>query len=371
VYTLVPGFAYALIIVASLVVIANPVFQNSVFDYLPPERIAGVLLFNAFFLIATFGSDLDTRTRFVHLLSLGTFLLSFATTTLSLQGVPEKRESANRILRLAAMAALIVLFCGQLAEVFGYIAPQDPGVGRDELSLWQRPGGFLNANMTAAVSLVLAYSIFELSDQRGNVLDSAALMLFVASLALTQSRAGILFSTIYLAILVFRRQIDYRPVLCALIVTVVVAASYSDEPLLRLFIDNLASRFQGDSSYSERINVFLRALGLFGDAPLFGHGYRYIQGLLSVSTHNEILENAVNFGIVGSIVVWISFFLIYEPRSLSFFVACIAPSLLFSHNFFETVSLQVTLGTACAISSMQSMRKRIESPYASPARAIS
>jgi O-antigen ligase len=353
VYTVAPGYAYPLILLAALVVIANPAFQNSVYHYVPLERLAGVFIFNAFFLIATFQTELDLRTRFVHLISLGVFLLTFTTTRLALEGMSNSRAKAEGTLRLAALATLIVLFCGQLAEVFGYIEPSDPGGIRDELSFWQRPGGFLNANMTAAVGLALIYIVCEVSTRRAKVLIAGSLAVFSMSLVLTQSRTGVLFFALYLLTLLFRGRLSYWFVLLLLIVLSLLAATYLGEPLFQLLMDNFVGRFQLDFSLSERVAVLARALDLVGDSPILGHGYRYVQHVMSVSTHNEILENAVNFGIAGSIVVWISFFLIYQPRSFSFLLACIAPSILFSHNFFETVSLQAILGVACVVSLMR------------------
>jgi O-antigen ligase len=351
-HTLAPGFAYALILVGAFAVVANPAFQKSVFDYVPPERLAGVLVFNAFFLLATFRTELDLRTRLICLISLGTFLLSFAAAQLALQGTSASHEKAKRVLGLAAFTTLILLLCGQLAEIVGYIAPQDPGL-TGELSFWQRPGGFMNSNMTAAVGLALIYIAFELGSRTARVLSAASLTVFCISLVLTQSRAGMLFGGLYLLSMLFRKTLSYWLVLCLVTLFSLVATAYLEEPLFQIVMDNFVSRFERDSSFNERVSILVRAVDLVGDSPLWGHGYRHVQHVMSVSTHNEILENAVNFGILGSAIVWISFVLMYQPRSVSFLVTCIAPSLLFSHNFFETVSLQVTLGVACVVATMR------------------
>jgi hypothetical protein len=130
---------------------------------------------------------------------------------------------------------------------------------------------------------------------------------------------------------------------------VMLAYSVSSDDFINLLAERIASRFESDHSSRERFQVLKLGWTLLGDAPLWGHGYRYVQHLTGIGTHNQIIEIAVNFGVIGSLVVWSGFVLMYRVRSFHLFAACIAPTLFFTHNFFETVSLQALLGVACAL----------------------
>ena len=93
----------------------------------------------------------------------------------------------------------------------------------------------------------------------------------------------------------------------------------------------------------------MRGIAEIENAPLFGNGYRHIQALTGQSTHNELIENLVNFGLFGFVAVSLAFGLLYLPASAAFIFLCIIPSLIFSHNFFDNASLQTVIGMALSI----------------------
>ena len=85
------------------------------------------------------------------------------------------------------------------------------------------------------------------------------------------------------------------------------------------------------------------------DAPFLGKGYRYVALTAGQSTHNQLVEILASFGLAGLAAIGLASYLLYWGGSARFLLVCVAPTFLFSHNFFETVSFQTALGLALAV----------------------
>jgi O-antigen ligase len=110
----------------------------------------------------------------------------------------------------------------------------------------------------------------------------------------------------------------------------------------------LLGRITGDYSSQERLELLKHGLAAFMDAPFLGKGYRYVELTAGQSTHSELVEILANFGLAGLVAIGLASYLLYRGGSARFLLVCVAPTFLFSHNFFETVSFQAALGLALA-----------------------
>jgi O-antigen ligase len=118
-------------------------------------------------------------------------------------------------------------------------------------------------------------------------------------------------------------------------------------------IDKVTSRFSGDESSTTRLFLIEYGIRHFLEEPLLGNGYRYMAGAVGWSAHNEIVENLVNYGIIGCCVIALAMYLLYWPATLSFIFICVMPMFMFTHNFFETTAFQASLGLALAIDRLE------------------
>ncbi|GAB3544288.1 hypothetical protein GCM10027343_19220 [Noviherbaspirillum agri] len=223
--------------------------------------------------------------------------------------------------------------------------------GVDE-GLLLRPGGFLNPNMSAALSLIWLFCALESRGKNSYWLKSASVALCLFVVSLTQSRAAMLFLALYFLCKLYeggikRMRYYFIPVACA----AVALLFFSESSALEDIYNSIFQRFQGDGSSAERYHVLQSALAKFAERPLIGHGMRVMVGSFGVGTHNEVVEWLANFGIVGFFVMLMVFLRFYFVPSLKYLFLCIFPTFLFSHNFFETTAFQVALAYAFFVAS--------------------
>jgi O-antigen ligase len=356
-YTAAPGVAYLIILGVSGLVLSNPILRRSPLRYLQPLRLTGILTLSAFFLFVSMRLSVEPRVQLAYPISFYVFLLSFAAIQLTQYPQKEEARRPNTAIRLAVLLTLFLIIGAQIAETLGYISGDLVRRNAADLSIGQRPGGFLNVNIAAATALALVYVFFEMEQLPTRLLSTLCVVLFGVVLLVSQSRAAMLFGTLYIATLILRDRLSLGALASAVVLAIGGYLLFVDDAqLVEVLMESIATRFDEDNSFNERLALIRIGTELLGEAPLWGHGYRYVEHLTGRSSHNEIIENAVNFGVLGSVVVWGSFFAIYQPRSISFLLACIAPVLFFSHNFFETASFQVALGLACGIAALRHTR---------------
>lgn len=349
-YSLAPGIAYVAVLIACACLFLNHTFVRAPLRYIDQYMVAGFLIFNSFFLVHSLFFFLETRIYFVNLISLGMFLLVYTYgTLLLLDQRAGKSDYVGTFIALISIAALTILLLGQAAEVLGYLDRRELGFDDQDVSLMHRPGGFLNPNTTSAIALVFLFSVETLSRNKRAYLVVLALALTTVIVFLSQSRAAIIVLIAYLLFLTLKKGlVSFVVASTSLIILFWIAGAVYQLDIVELF-EATVSRFGGDTSSEERYYVLNYGLSAFADAPTLGNGYRFLESAIGTSAHNEIIENLVNFGIVGAIVISMALYFLYWPASALLLFVCVLPTFMFSHNFFETTAFQAALGLALAI----------------------
>lgn len=336
-YVLFPSALYLLIGIAALIY-SILLFQRVCKVNVQSNVI--ILLYIAFLLLnftRDMGNDVASRLYVNFALAICAYLIvGQILHVLADGGVP----------RFLPLLCLVIIAGAILLQLNGYIASRRDGEvmeGMDE-GLLLRPGGFMNPNMSAALSLIWLYCALESRGKNSYWLKSASVALCLFVVSLTQSRAAMLFLAFYCLCKLFEGGVKRVPYYVIPVTCVAIALLfYSDSSALEEIYNSFFQRFQGDGSSTERYQVLQTALATFADRPLIGHGMRVMTGSFGVSTHNEVVEWLANFGIIGFFVMLMVFFRFYYVGSLKFLFLCILPTFLFSHNFFETTSFQVAL----------------------------
>lgn len=219
--------------------------------------------------------------------------------------------------------------------------------------LLERPGGFLNANMTAALAIMWLYVALESKLKSPLALKALALILTFVVCSLTQSRAAIVFLVIYLSYeSIVRRNIKLIMVIIFGGLFLIASAQYFDIDIASELMDKLASRSDSkEGNAEERLALINYALNAFYDAPLLGNGLFYVAKTSGIggSSHNQILEILTNWGLLGFAMMVILYMTFYHKNSFSYLTLCIFPTLFFSHNFFESSAFQASLAFAYCV----------------------
>jgi O-Antigen ligase len=270
-------------------------------------------------------------------------------------GVTYRAVGNSKIFIILPLLCLVILLAGLFLESYGII---DFNV-RDhkkyealttEGNLLQRPGGFLNANMTAAIALIWLYITLESKSKAPVIIKGFALLITLAVCLLTQSRAAILFLTLYVVYkLIVLRNISFLVSVIFAGLLILLAAHYFELDFVKELLDKFSSRADsGEGSAQERSHVIVLAINSFFDAPIIGNGIFSVSKTIGrgVSSHNEILEVLANFGLIGFFMMSLLYWAFYHKSSFTYISLCILPTLLFSHNFFETIGYQSALAFA-------------------------
>jgi hypothetical protein len=350
-YTLVPGSGYLVVGLVAMLLICSPAITVTGTPGLPALPLMGFALFNGLFMLRSVGDSLDLRTQLVHVLSLGTFVLSLTAWRAVLR---LDRPRAAALLSAAALCGICVLLMGQFAEMAGLIDRRNLGVTPGDTTYAFRPGGLLNPNMTAAIAVVLLFSIGE--SQRARPLTWTACLaavLVTVVVALTQSRTLIAALLLYLLVLAAR-----RPRMLLVVPAIIAVASFavldqSSGEIVEVLLQRAIARFDGslasDVSNAERLQVMMFALESAGRSPVFGNGYLHLVDLAGISSHNQAVDLMVDFGAIGLVSGAIAFGLLYLPASPMLWAVCLLPTLMFSHNFFDSAPFQACVGMALAV----------------------
>lgn len=350
-YVLFTPALYLLIGIASLIY-AILLFQRVCKVNIQSNVI--LLLYIAFLLLnftRDMGNDVASRLYVNFALAIGAYLIiGRILHYLAAGGVP----------RYLPLLSLVIIAGAILLQLNGYIASRRDGEvmeGVDE-GLLLRPGGFLNPNMSAALSLIWLFAALESRGKNSYWLKSACVALCLFTVSLTQSRAAMLFLAFYFLCKLYEggiRRVRYYIIPVAGVA--IALLFFSESSALEEIYNSILQRFQGDGSSAERYHVLQSALAKFSERPLIGHGMRVMVSSFGVSTHNEAVEWLANFGIVGFFIMLMVFLRFYYVRSLKFLFLCIFPTFLFSHNFFETTSFQVALAFAFFVATRPSPAK--------------
>lgn len=323
-------------------------------DFLDPKIALGVFLFNIFFWLRATIYPIAPEYYFVNLISLGSYLLAFGALRYLSTQLPAKTILIS--ICLGCLLGILLILAAQALEIYGYIDPADLALKGDDASFFQRPGGFLNTNQSAADALVFAFSGYLCSERLTRWAETKAQTLiavclfssiFVAAaivIFLTQSRAGIAFFAV-LCVFAFRKRAVLA--LAGIFALWLVLGGSDEGSYFSTHISQLSlERFQGDTSSSERAWVMEYAINRFLDSPWLGNGYRFLEQEVGFASHNEIIEQLANFGIVGSVVVGASTWLMYRRLGWPVWLICVPPQFIFTHNFYESTCYQMPLALA-------------------------
>ena len=304
--------------------------------------LTGYIIFNIFFMLRIsfpIGNDIEMKTYFIHLISIGAFLSIYCTTKL-LFSIKNSQIQFNQesLILLLSMSTLIILLISQSWQIYSNTG--------DILS---RPGGFLNPNTTAAIALIFMFIVVKLSSITKKHLTLIALILTTSIILLSQSRSAILVLILFWIYIVFLIGLKKYALTLSLFLAISALLFWiSPIDFFELF-ESAITRFRGDSSSAHRISLLQQGWSSFLDSPIWGNGYRHIESLSKQSSHNEIIETLANFGIFGLIIISVAFYFLYTPSSPIFIIACILPTFLFTHNFFGAYAYQAALGFALAV----------------------
>jgi hypothetical protein len=351
-YTLVPGVGYVVILAMALLICLDSRVAALAAPGIPGWPLAGFALFNALFMLRGVGTGLDLRTLLVHVLSLGTFVLSFTAWRCVLASTDKTKTSAA-IVAIAAFSIVAILLAGQVAEMTGLIDRRNLAVDQGDSTYVFRPGGLLNPNMTAAIAVIAVFTAGESRVGKLRGVDYATILLTIIVVLLTQSRTLIATLLAYLFILGLRNPMILVTAPILLMASVFALLGDSATEAMLAIIERVAGRFDGslasDVSNAERLKVMTEAFSAADQAPWFGSGYLFLVKIAGVSSHNQFVDLMVNFGVFGLAAGIAGMALLYVPVSPAMFAFCMLPTLMFSHNFFDSAPFQASLGMALAV----------------------
>ncbi len=188
-----------------------------------------------------------------------------------------------------------------------------------------------NPNVLALVMLIsILVSIIYLRRKIGKLFyyyQFINILLAYYTILLTVSKKGVLFGS-FLIFIFFIVQLKepkkILKILAIIILLLFVTFQYVSVDILTPVFDNIALRFggfesqmsQGGSSGStgERKYLIKQGLNIFQDRPLFGYGLGNFSSLnkLGVYAHNNYVELLVGVGLIGTLVYYSIYYLIYK-----------------------------------------------------------
>lgn len=351
-YTVLPGSGYLILLLSLGLLLSDARFRAAPGRYWQARQVLGLLAFNAVFLLYGVWHGLEARLYVLHLFTLCMFLIALACSRLAFGDALQGPAGGTgwSLPGLMAGLGLLLLLLGQLVQMAGWLPDVKPPAATFLASLVFRPGGFHNSNMTAALALLFLLLPRLHAKPRLGFQGFAVLMLAVVVIGLTQSRAGLAALALYSAWLFRRHPLRILAGTAALMLVGVVSGGWEQGTVLFDLVQRFGDRFGGDASSTERAWLMRMALQSIYESPLFGHGYGFlVERYAAGGSHNQVIELLVAFGVVGGLLMLASAVLLLWPASALLVLVGVLPSLLFSHNFFDSASFQAALGMALAI----------------------
>ena len=311
-------------------------------NFIENRIFIGFLIFNIYFMLSITlhtQPDLEIKAYFIHLISIGSFLAIYTATKIFLSSGASSTTPKNNIsIAALSITALFVLLTSQLWQAY-YTYD----------TFMMRPGGFLNPNTTAALSLIFMFSALKCLGATNKNLILLSVTLSACIVFLAQSRGSMLFLIPFVlySLYNFNRKQPLNIYLLGTAALLLIFTLYQTGTLE--LMQSALSRFKGDLNSIARLDIIVKGFYAFLESPVWGNGYLYLANTYSLSSHNQIIESLASFGLIGTITICVAFYYLYTPCSLLFCTLCILPVLLFSHNFFDSYSYQAALGVALAV----------------------
>lgn len=327
------------------------IFQQSNdfgFPKIDRRKVAVALLYLCFLLANYFRDDLNGRGEIaaVYFLFVRGFLFFIFT------GFVYQPVRNSRVFSILPPLSIFILGLSVVLEIYGikYFHGREQALGSlsfDEVVV-SRPGGWLNANAMAALSLVWLFVTVETSVTKNFLLKVISVTCCLVLCLVTQSRGAVLFLAFYGIYKIFYMNSQGSKSFFALIIAVGALFFYlsREYPLLLDIVEKLHERGLDDNSAQDRYRFIGIAYDAFLRAPLLGNGMRYLFLKEGFVVHNEILEWLSNFGLAGLLMLLVLYFTFYHRNSFPYLCLCIFPMFVFSSNFFETVAFQIALSFA-------------------------
>lgn len=344
-YALLPGSGFALLGIIVGATLADDAFWSRVGGSIEAPMLApaGLLLLVLGFDLALRGGTTRAALEVVFaLLLLVAMFRAFA----SLRDEPGR--GPEWAIDLYALAMVLILSLGQYLEVSGQIDLSEQIAADPERAVLFRPGGFLNPNMTSAVALVAAWLVAPHQRQRTSAPALVTLVLALAIVAVSQSRAGLAASFVLLAITAVRRPRAMLAIAPLVVLPIAWYIATTEDDLVTDLVLRFVERLGGDSSSDERAWLLANARQMIGAAPWLGHGHDALRSRYESGSHNQAIELVVNHGLPLAAAIVAALVVALRRCSLGFVLVVVAPTFLFSHNFFDSASFQAALGLAWA-----------------------
>jgi hypothetical protein len=286
-------------------------------------------------------------------------LVSFIISTTTYRFV--KNSKALVVMPLICLLVIIIGIFLEINQVIDFNSDvneeNDQWVKTTDDKLLARPGGFLNSNMTAALALMWLFMALESKIHSSILIKVLVFILTITVCLLTQSRAALLFLTMYVLYkLIVLRNFNFLISIVFFGLVAISVAYYFELEILQQLIEKFTSRADSnEDSARERVYLIGYSIDSFFNAPIFGNGIRYVANTAGNgnSSHNQILEVLTNFGLIGFFMVSALYLTFYHKNSLVYLILCIFPTLFFSHNFFENSAYQITLAFVYTLNSKE------------------
>jgi len=327
-----------------IIIIGGYIFSQN-FQFLNEKALIGFIIFNTFFIIRVFlqnEESTELKLYFTHIISLGIFLCLLSTTDIALKtAIHAKHRYIESYISIFSILVLATILIGQAIQIYS-----------EQYTLFSRPGGYLNPNMSAAITLIFMY-IIHINESKSarpqpyTILIGLSLTFII--ILLSQSRSAILILIPFSAYIIYTASIMQQKISLMVLITIaIIFFSIYQSDFIEL-AKSISTRFEGDMSSNYRMTLLNQGWSAFLDSPIYGNGYRYLEQITIYSSHNEIIENLANFGLLGFTIILTACYFLYSPLSPTFFIVCLLPTILFTHNFFDTYAFQAALGIALAI----------------------
>lgn len=351
VYGMVPGAAYGVVLAAIAIAIGNKEFRRSVSAWIPTRMFVGALLLAGFLATQIFFGRLEFRDFFYQISATVLMLLTYSFVSMSL--FDDRADDGTRARLVAAIFSIGIagLLIAQFGQILGFVERFDVAKDMDQENFISsaRPGGFLNPNTTAAIAVTLLFGIERLDRRSEGYWFVSLLPVTMLVVGLSQSRSVLLVLAVLFGYSLFGRSVVKIGLMFLPVVGAALLLLVSFPELTQAVFENFMDRFEGDDSSDERTLMLNRAWEAFQADPWFGMGPYFLIERFGVSSHNQLLEILAVYGLTGFVMFAAAFVLIFLPFSWVLGFVCIAPTFVFSHNFFDSISFQAVLGAALAI----------------------
>ena len=355
IYSEIPYSQYASIVLCSIIIITNK-FACSLFFRTVSRKILFSVALSLFYFVVILYSGWSFKAAVTPTLSLFTFVFMYGIISVSLS---RSTEYTVVLLKYTIFGCLVLILFGQWLQSIGLVLTSQVQLSFEQLQWFDRYGAFLNANQTGHIVIMLLYSYFILIESKKDFLFLMLVLIIALIILITiNSRATYLYFLL-LVVYFFKEKQQYLNTNFVIMSIVMLVFLIILVPFLDYDFERIWIRLDLDVVSGSRFRLLDFSVDAIVRRPLVGSGYRYVQSVMGASSHNEIIENWVNFGLFGLLAVSFFSFGIYRGHHwFAYFVFSLP--ILFSHNFFDQPSIQVAVALVLSMGELEKLRHRHE-----------